>query len=246
MIIRSSARILCAVLLASTSAFAHLDSTVEGLTITNSHDLSKASGRVIRGSQPLSKVGELADLGVTDVLVFKTQTNSEVEDELAALAELGYEESSLKWIEFPWRGVVVESGAQTMKNTIQACKQVITGLQLLQKVSADADRSIFFHCTVGEDRTGLLAGLYRMSEQNWTEKKAYQKEMCARGFAEGNPNKPAHVARTVRTNLLPVFKMAMGAVAYARENGVAVKPSHCKASAIAGFNAATYPKCPVQ
>lgn len=243
MIVRFSVRIFCAALLVSTSALAHLESSVEGLTIGNSHDLSKAAGRVIRGSQPLSKVGELADLGVTDVLVLKTQTNTEVDDELAALAELGYAESSLKWIEFPWRGVVVEDAAQTMKNTIKACKQIITGLQLLQKVSADADRSIFFHCTVGEDRTGLLAGLYRMSEQNWTEKKAYQKEMCARGFAEGNPNKPAHVAKTVRTNLLPVFKMAAGAIAYARENGVAVKPSHCKAASIEGFNSATYPKC---
>jgi len=42
------------------------------------------------------------------------------------------------------------------------------------KVLADpANYPIFFHCRRGADRTGALAGFYRISAQEWEPKKAY-------------------------------------------------------------------------
>lgn len=32
---------------------------------------------------------------------------------------------------------------------------------------------VYVHCIAGEDRTGLMSGLYRVEEQNWTPKSAY-------------------------------------------------------------------------
>ena len=40
---------------------------------------------------------------------------------------------------------------------------------------------IFLHCAHGEDRTGLLMGLYRVEVQGWTPEKAYL-EMLKLGF----------------------------------------------------------------
>jgi protein tyrosine/serine phosphatase len=40
---------------------------------------------------------------------------------------------------------------------------------------------IFIHCKHGQDRTGLIIGLYRVFYQEWTPKEAYQ-EMIRYGF----------------------------------------------------------------
>jgi protein tyrosine/serine phosphatase len=40
---------------------------------------------------------------------------------------------------------------------------------------------IFIHCHYGEDRTGLIIGIYRVEVQGWTPAQAYQ-EMLANGF----------------------------------------------------------------
>jgi protein tyrosine/serine phosphatase len=40
---------------------------------------------------------------------------------------------------------------------------------------------VFIHCTHGEDRTGLIVGLYRVEVQGWTPEQAYS-EMLQMGF----------------------------------------------------------------
>ena len=43
------------------------------------------------------------------------------------------------------------------------------------------NRPILVHCLHGEDRTGLIVGLYRVEHEGWTPAKAYQ-EMLANNF----------------------------------------------------------------
>jgi protein tyrosine/serine phosphatase len=52
-------------------------------------------------------------------------------------------------------------------------------LALLQQ----GQEKIFLHCKHGEDRTGMIIGLYRVLVQGWSAKDAYQ-EMLDRGFHE--------------------------------------------------------------
>ena len=57
-------------------------------------------------------------------------------------------------------------------------------VQINQILSALADTNnfpIFIHCHHGQDRTGLIIGLYRVEAQGWAPAKAYQ-EMLVNGF----------------------------------------------------------------
>lgn len=55
----------------------------------------------------------------------------------------------------------------------------------IEKISAilihPKSQPVFIHCQHGRDRTGLLIGLYRVHQEGWSPKKAYE-EMEAFGF----------------------------------------------------------------
>lgn len=53
--------------------------------------------------------------------------------------------------------------------------------QILETLQNPDNFPIFLHCHHGQDRTGLIIGLYRVEVQGWTPAKAYQ-EMLANGF----------------------------------------------------------------
>lgn len=171
---------------ALTSPFA---STVKGITIGNTHEVTQG---ILRGSQPGKKLAELAEHGIKEVIIFKSQTKNEVDQELAELKALG-----IKSHHIPFRWKELES--------VQiACEQTVKALQLLRKAQK-ASRPLFFHCTVGEDRTGLLAGLWRMEQENLSTEEAWQSEMCERGYADGNPKKPWVVTKSIHQELTPLF-----------------------------------------
>lgn len=171
---------------ALTSPFA---STVEGITIGNTHQVTQG---ILRGSQPGKKLTELAEHGIKEVIIFKSQTKNEVDQELAELKALG-----IKSHHIPFRWKELES--------VQiACEQTIKALQILRKAQK-ASRPLFFHCTVGEDRTGLLAGLWRMEQDNISMEEAWQSEMCERGYADGNHKKPWVVTKSIHQELTPLF-----------------------------------------
>jgi hypothetical protein len=90
----------------------------------------------------------------------------------------------------------------------QACRFTARALQIARQSPVP----VFFHCTVGEDRTGVLAGLMRVAFDGWSIEKAFQKEMCERGYEGGNPrkfNESFFVVKAVRENLTPLYlKMA--------------------------------------
>jgi protein tyrosine/serine phosphatase len=54
--------------------------------------------------------------------------------------------------------------------------------EILFKLSEDTfSTSVFVHCQHGQDRTGLIIGLYRVFYENWTPADAYR-EMLSLGF----------------------------------------------------------------
>lgn len=192
---------------------AHFPSSVKGLTIANSHEL--VSG-VLRGSEPGKKVQELSHFGVDEVIIFKSQTKTEVDTELASLKELGIKSHH---IPFKWK---------ELESYELACEQVVEALTLIRRAQA-RNKTVFFHCTVGEDRTGLLAGLVRMESEGLTGEEAWEQEMCPRGYADGNTKKPTLVTSAIHQGLTPLF----WALAQKIEAGEKLSKKSCRSLAVA-------------
>jgi len=178
-------------------------STVAGLTTPNSHKMEYGNERVYRGQAPrnLEEFKQLKKFGFTDVLIFKKQTRTEVDEEKKTLKKLGYKGAQVHHIPFKWKD---------LDNFREACEQTLQGLRLLVKVEKSTDRKVFFHCTVGEDRTGYLAGLYELLHKVDKVQHTFRDEMCQKGFGMGNPNKPVQpVVMPIRASLTPLYlKMA--------------------------------------
>ena len=187
------------ILLQAFNTHANLESkvppTIAGITIPNTHMLAD-NGSVYRGMAPKHRIQELINLGITDVLIFKNQTLREVDNEITALTEAGYRFENIHHIPFKWRDV---------KDLRVACQQTVQALQLIREVYLSQNRAIFFHCTVGEDRTGLLAGMWEILTTGKRTQTIFQKQMCERGYAAGNSHKPYFVVSAIRRNLTPLF-----------------------------------------
>ncbi len=187
-------------ILATQATWGSFKSSVKGITIPNTHIVAAGDGVVYRGSQPLGKENELLAIGVTDVIIFKNETKNEVQTEIENLKARGINEDRIYHLPFRWKEVQSEK---------QQCEMIIEAMKIMKEVYEDPERSVFFHCTVGEDRTGMLAGLFTLLFEGEEADNVFEKEMCARGYEAGNPNKPAHVVKSVRDELTPTFvKMA--------------------------------------
>tara|TARA_R110000868_G_scaffold154736_1_gene380888 strand:+ start:2084 stop:2734 length:651 start_codon:yes stop_codon:yes gene_type:complete len=161
------------------------------ITIGNFHAVD-ADQSIFRGREPKSRVSELSSLEISDVIIFKNDTRGEVVKELAQLKELGIQSHH---IPFRWKG---------FESVKLACEQLIEGIQILKAVKQNGGKT-FFHCTAGEDRTGALAGLYRMMSEGLTRDQALEEEMCPRGYSDGNEHKPYYVTSSIHKELTPIF-----------------------------------------
>ncbi|WPU66454.1 tyrosine-protein phosphatase [Peredibacter starrii] len=177
---------ILSLLILSTNAFA-----LEGLSIPNSFQVDR-HGHVFRGKEPKSAVEELAHFGISDVIIYKNEVKDEVQKEILALNSLGI---NAYHIPFRWK---------EYESMELACEQTVEALNLIYRIKAKGGR-VFFHCTAGEDRTGMLAGLYRMLEERIPGKVAFQYEMCARGYSDGNGRKPPLVTGAIQKELTPLF-----------------------------------------
>lgn len=170
-------------------------SFVNGLNIPNADEVG-ASSKIYRGMAPRDLIHELSDFGFTDVLIFKRQTRTEVDEERQQLLDLGFKPERIHHIAFNWKHY---------RSITQACEQTLEALSLLVQIKNSKDRKIYFHCTMGEDRTGHLAGLYRLLTEKTTAKMIYQDELCSHGFADGNKQKPVDIAGLVNGELKGLF-----------------------------------------
>ena len=170
----------------SSSAFA-----IDGVTIPNAFQVDR-EGHIFRGKEPKKLVSQLRGIGITDVLIFKNEVKTEVTTEIADLRALGIRPHH---IPFRWKN---------LESNQKACEQIVDAINLIYTTKA-RNGSIYFHCTAGEDRTGMLAGLYRMLEENLSANQVFQSEMCARGYSDGNPHKPGIVHGAIQKELTPLF-----------------------------------------
>lgn len=169
-------------------------SSVDGITSPNTHYVDDTQ-RILRGMRP-SSIEELVNEGITDIIIFKHQTRNEVDKEITELKKHGYPKESITHIPFQWR---------SFTSYKVACEQTIEALTILKNVYESGNRKAFFHCTVGEDRTGHLAGLWRMLSIRWSKKQAFYYEMCENGYSRGNPRKPYKVTSSIDKDLTPLF-----------------------------------------
>jgi protein tyrosine/serine phosphatase len=122
----------------------------------------EVSPGIYRGARPGEEGLEaLKNLGV------KTLLN--IEDDSAAIAweRAAANTKGLKMISLPLSGLWIPSDDQVNK--------------ILETLGDPALRPIFVHCLHGQDRTGMIIGLYRIYFEDWTPKEAYR-EMLDMGF----------------------------------------------------------------
>lgn len=176
-------------------------SDIPGITIGNASYVSP-SKKIIRGAAPATakEITQLIENKVAAVIILREKPQKEVEKEVAALQAQGLKKNQIFQLPLHW----------DEKDTFQeGCTMVVNSLQVLVAAERGQGRAVFFHCTAGEDRTGLVAGLYRMLTQNWNSSDAFYKEMCANGYEAGDAGKPGNVVKAIRENLTPLYvKMA--------------------------------------
>jgi protein tyrosine/serine phosphatase len=189
-------------------ASAHYPSTVTGLNIRNSHEITP---HIFRSAQPNRLISEVVEFGFSDVIIFKNEVKNEVQKQISFL-EL--HEVRHHHIPFPWKDVT---------NPEETCLQVIDALEIINRVEKQNGK-VLVHCTAGEDRTGLLMGLIRMQKESMRLEEVFAEEMCAKGYADGNTKKPRQVTGPIHKALTPLFI----ALAQKIENGESLNRKSCK------------------
>lgn len=168
-----------------------------------------ADGTLIRGAQPSkTNVSVLVESGVEEVLILKVDTKGEVAREIEALLDAGLPEDRVHHLLMQWN----------KPDVANTCEQAATALEIITAAQAEG-RSLYFHCTAGEDRTGMVAGLFRIFTEGIEVDDAFQNELCARGYADGHSRKPSHVTNAVHRSLTPLFFELADRLKTANENG---------------------------
>ncbi|MBN20357.1 MAG: hypothetical protein CL678_03630 [Bdellovibrionaceae bacterium] len=153
--------------------------TAPGIQIPNAHVLKE--NKLMRGMDPSRWIEDLKTANINQILIFKNNSRHSVTKEIKVLKKAGYKMNQIHHIPFLWKD---------MGGFKKTCLQTIEALQKIKNVMNTPNQNLYFHCTMGEDRTGYLAGLYRILNDHWTVSQAFQREMCERGYAGGNPYKP--------------------------------------------------------
>jgi hypothetical protein len=171
------------------------DSSVEGVSVPNSHWVDDDE-TVLRGMEPRTpeQLDELRAAGVEKVLIFKNTTgNDDVGKEVAAWA---LPADDVLHVPFHWKDF---GGFR------EPCEQTLEALRFLRDAEA-AGETVFFHCTVGEDRTGYLAALRALLVEGADARRAFETNMCEHGYASGNPQKPPFVLGKLEDGLTPLYR----------------------------------------
>lgn len=195
------------VLFVSTGAFAQIK------------NFRQITDQIYRSAAPARNIPYLGQAGFTHVLIFKNQTKNEVDTEIRDLQKIGILKANIYHVPFSWK----ETGALE-----EACEQVVTALGYLAQVEKSRSHKMLFHCTLGEDRTGALAGLYRMLYSGWSIDRAFQEEMCANGYEAGDKGKPLSIVNLVRSEVTPVFLAVASLIVQKKISFNYLNPKVCK------------------
>jgi len=168
-----------------------IKSSVDGFDLPNLHQVDRL-GYVFRSMSPDRQMNVLSELEIEKVLIFKNQTRNEVDKEIRLLQKMKID---YLHIPFLWKDI---------NNYTEACRQIVSGIQYIRTAIKNYQR-VLFHCTVGEDRTGILSGLFQMVNENLSIKQVFENEMCEKGYGKGNPFKPYKVTSAIRSDLTPLF-----------------------------------------
>jgi hypothetical protein len=171
------------------------DSSVDGISVPNTHRVGSGS-YVLRGMEPrtAAQFGELRAAGVKKVVIFKNPTGQD--DVGEEIASWGLSAASVLHVPFKWKD---------LEDFETPCNQTRDALRFIDK-AVKAHEKVFFHCTVGEDRTGYLAALYRVVFDGTDATTAFAEDMCEHGYASGNPQKPGFVTGAVDAGLTPLYR----------------------------------------
>lgn len=181
---------------------------VSRVTLPNAHVVLAQNAQgvpVYRSNSPYlaQHVLEIMELKIGSVVVFKNFYRVEDKELLNRLyRDSGFDASQLVHIPMPWK-----REENKPFNFRKACEMTVEAMELVES----SKTPVLFHCTVGEDRTGVLAGLLRIRNEGWSVQKSFREEMCARGYEAGNPQKveSPSVVNAVREVLTPLYlKMA--------------------------------------
>lgn len=155
------------------------------------------SDKIFRGRAPKQQeIQKMKEIGITSVLIFKNQTKDEVDTEVRQLINAGFDSNKIYKIPFLWKD---------FKSQRLACEQVLDALKILIEIERSSNDKVLFHCTVGEDRTGLLAGLMTQLMTQTDAHETYMNQMCLKGYSGGNTEKPLHVQNSVDRYLTPLY-----------------------------------------
>lgn len=124
--------------------------------------LKQVSPVILRGGRP-SKYGiqQLKEMGIKTIInIDNDEDKLKKEKKWAAKEELEYVSIPLSWWHSP------------------SNKDIS---QILSLINDETKQPVFIHCKHGEDRTGMIIGLYRVFSENWTPENAYN-EMLDLGF----------------------------------------------------------------
>lgn len=199
-----------------------LDSEVPGLSIPNSHILlqdAKNQPLVLRGMAPTAdQIEELKSVGVEKIIIFKNETKDEVQKEIHELRNQGFANRDILHLDFPWKDLT---------NLQDSCRMTVQALQFLEE-AVQSQKPVFFHCTVGEDRTGYLAGLFQIWQNpDISVSKVFQSELCGHGYEAGNAHKPKKVVEAIRETLTPTFLQMAGLLKEWKSQGAGLDVSLC-------------------
>ncbi len=178
------------------SSFAADDSQLRpvGITIENAFYVGQSKD-LVRGRSPKDNIPELRPAGITNILIIKNQTRGEVTIEIADLKAHGFKDEEILAVPYKWKDI----------DQVVACKQTAEILKHIAEVEATEGAKLYFHCTAGVDRTGLIAGLYRLtSEPGSTLRGIFRTEMCDRGYGDAD-SRPPKVLETIHTELTPIY-----------------------------------------
>ena len=183
--------------------------------VKNYHALSE---QIFRSAAPGKNNAFLSQVGFTHVLIFKNEVSNEVQAEINELSKI-IPRQNIYQVPFKWKG---------LGPLEESCGEVIKALQYLVQIEKSRSSKILFHCTAGEDRTGALAGLYRMLYNQWSVDRAFNDEMCPYGYEAGDKGKPANVVATVRQEVTPVFLAVASLIIDRKISFNGLSPAACR------------------